>query len=49
MVNKYNLFILEVVKAWTDRAQKNPKRIHHHGYGTFVADGKKLMLKSKMR
>jgi flavin reductase (DIM6/NTAB) family NADH-FMN oxidoreductase RutF len=49
MVNKYNLFILEVVKAWTDRAQKNPKTIHHHGYGTFVADGKKLMLESKMR
>lgn len=49
MVNKYNLFILEVVKAWTDQEQKNPKTIHHHGYGTFVADGKMLKLKSKMR
>ena len=48
-VNKYNLFILEVLKAWTDPAQKNPKTIHHHGYGTFVVDGETIKLKSKMR
>jgi flavin reductase (DIM6/NTAB) family NADH-FMN oxidoreductase RutF len=49
LVNKYNLFILEVVKAWVDPAQTNPKTIHHHGYGTFVVDGKIIKLKSKMR
>jgi flavin reductase (DIM6/NTAB) family NADH-FMN oxidoreductase RutF len=49
MVNRYNLFILEVLKAWTDPAQKNPKTIHHRGYGTFVVDGKTIELKSKMR
>ena len=49
LVNKYNLFILEVLKAWRDPAQKNPKTIHHHGYGTFVADGETIKLKSKMR
>ncbi len=32
LVNKYNLFVLEVLKAWIDPAQKNPKTIHHHGY-----------------
>jgi flavin reductase (DIM6/NTAB) family NADH-FMN oxidoreductase RutF len=48
-VNRYNLFILEVLKAWTNPAQKNPKTIHHHGYGTFVVDGKTIKLKSKMR
>jgi flavin reductase (DIM6/NTAB) family NADH-FMN oxidoreductase RutF len=48
MVNRYNLFILEVLKAWTDPAQKNPKTIHHHGYGTFVVDGETIKLKSKM-
>ena len=48
-VNRYNLFILEVLKAWTDPAQKNPKTIHHHGYGTFVVDGKTIKLKSKMQ
>jgi flavin reductase (DIM6/NTAB) family NADH-FMN oxidoreductase RutF len=49
MVRRYNLFILEVLKAWTDPARKNPKTIHHHGYGTFVVDGKTIKLKSKMR
>jgi len=48
-VKKYNLFILEVLKAWTDPAQKNPKTIHHHGYGTFVVDGPTIKLKSRMR
>jgi len=49
LVNKYNLFILEVLKAWRDPAQKNPKTIHHQGYGKFVVDGKTITLKSKMR
>ena len=49
LVNKYNLFILEVLKAWIDPAQKNPKTIHHHGYGKFVVDGETLRLKSRMR
>jgi flavin reductase (DIM6/NTAB) family NADH-FMN oxidoreductase RutF len=48
-VNKYNLFILEVLKAWIDPAQKNPKTIHHRGYGTFVVDGDTITLKSRMR
>ena len=49
LVNKYNLFIVEVLKAWIDPAQKNPKTIHHHGYGKFVVDGETLRLKSRMR
>ena len=49
LVNRYNLFILEVLKAWIDPAQKNPKTIHHHGYGKFVVDGATINLKSKMR
>jgi flavin reductase (DIM6/NTAB) family NADH-FMN oxidoreductase RutF len=49
LVNTYNLFILEVLKAWRDPAQKNPKTIHHQGYGKFVVDGKTITLKSKMR
>ena len=48
-VNRYNLFILEVVAAWTDPAQKNPKTIHHHGYGRFVVDGRSIRLPSRMR
>jgi flavin reductase (DIM6/NTAB) family NADH-FMN oxidoreductase RutF len=48
LVNKYNLFVLEVLKAWTDPAQKNPKTIHHHGYGRFAVDGEMIKLKSRM-
>jgi flavin reductase (DIM6/NTAB) family NADH-FMN oxidoreductase RutF len=49
LVAKYNLFILEVVQAWIDPKQKNPKTIHHHGYGRFVVDGATIRLKSRMR
>lgn len=48
-VSKYNLFVLEVVKAWIDPSQKNPKTLHHRGYGTFVVDGPTITLKSRMR
>ena len=48
-VNRYNMFILEVVKAWIDPDQKRPKTIHHHGYGNFVVDGAAIRLKSHMR
>jgi flavin reductase (DIM6/NTAB) family NADH-FMN oxidoreductase RutF len=49
LVEKYNLFILEVLAAWIDPKQKTPKTIHHRGYGTFVVDGPAIKLKSKMR
>ncbi|MGC9954281.1 MAG: flavin reductase family protein [Rhizomicrobium sp.] len=49
LVNSYCLFILEVLKAWIDPAQKNPKTIHHRGYGTFAVDGETIRLKSRMR
>jgi flavin reductase (DIM6/NTAB) family NADH-FMN oxidoreductase RutF len=49
LVNKYNLFVLEVLKAWIDPAQKNPKTIHHRGYGSFAVDGEMIKLKSRMR
>jgi len=48
-VNRYGLFILEVLKAWTDPAQKNPKTIHHRGYGSFAVDGEIIKLPSRMR
>jgi flavin reductase (DIM6/NTAB) family NADH-FMN oxidoreductase RutF len=48
LVNSYGLFVLEVLKAWTDPKQKHPKTIHHRGYGTFVVDGEIIKLKSKM-
>ena len=49
LVKKYNLFVLEVLKALIDPAQRNPKTIHHRGYGTFVVDGATIKLKSRTR
>jgi flavin reductase (DIM6/NTAB) family NADH-FMN oxidoreductase RutF len=46
LVNKYGLFILEVQKAWIDPRQKNPKTIHHCGFGSFAVDGEIIKLKS---
>lgn len=48
LVKKFNLFILEVVKGWTDPKRKQRRMIHHNGDGTFVVDGKTLNLKKKM-
>jgi flavin reductase (DIM6/NTAB) family NADH-FMN oxidoreductase RutF len=47
LVNKFNIFILEVVKAWADPTHKHPKTIHHQGYGRFVVDGEMIKLKSR--
>ena len=49
LVNKYDLFLLQVVQAWTTQSPKRAKTIHHRGYGNFVVDGKVIALKSKMR
>ena len=49
LVKKYNLFILEALKAWIDPRQKNVKTIHHCGYGRFIVDGETIKLKSRMR
>jgi flavin reductase (DIM6/NTAB) family NADH-FMN oxidoreductase RutF len=35
LVKKYNLFILEVVKAWIDPSQPEPLTFHHQGHGKF--------------
>lgn len=49
LVKPFNLFIVEVLRAWRDAAPKNPKTIHHQGYGKFVVDGEVIKLNSKMR
>lgn len=49
LVARYDLFVLEVVKAWRDPKRKDPRTIHHHGYGRFAVDGEMIVLKSRMR
>jgi len=49
MVDKYCMFILEVMKAWIDRAKKNPRTMHHCGHGVFMVAGRLIKLPSKMK
>jgi flavin reductase (DIM6/NTAB) family NADH-FMN oxidoreductase RutF len=48
LVNKYNMFILKGVKAWSDRKRKERRTCHANGDGTFVVDGRTIDLKKKM-
>ncbi|HLP97356.1 MAG TPA: flavin reductase family protein [Sideroxyarcus sp.] len=48
MVNRYGFFVLEVVQAWVDPAQKNPRTLHHRGMGRFMVAGDTIKLPSKM-
>lgn len=48
-VNRYCLFVLEVVKAWIDPARKRPRTIHHLGKGAFMVAGRTIKLPSKMK
>lgn len=48
MVGRYDLFVLEVLKAWIDPAQTKPKTIHHIGNGGFVVDGEVIHFESRV-
>lgn len=45
----YELFILEVVKAWVDPSVKDPRTLHHRGHGEFMIAGETVLLPSKMK
>jgi flavin reductase (DIM6/NTAB) family NADH-FMN oxidoreductase RutF len=49
MATKYNLFILEVLKAWIDPSRKHTPTIHHLGKGSFMVAGKTIKLRSRMK
>ncbi len=46
---KYNLFVLEVLKAWVDASVRNPRTIHHRGGGVFMIAGRTVTLTSRMK
>jgi len=48
MVNKYAMFVLEVVKGWTDPRRKERRTFHANGDGTFVVNGRTVNLVKKM-
>jgi flavin reductase (DIM6/NTAB) family NADH-FMN oxidoreductase RutF len=49
LVNRYNFFVLEVVKAHIDPACDQPRTLHHQGRGNFMVAGETLKLPSRMR
>ena len=49
MVNRYNFFVLEVVKAWIDPKAKEPRTLHHRGGGHFMVAGKTLSTTSRIK
>ena len=49
LVDKYNFFIFEVVKARIARAPKNPTTLHYTGDGVFLQSGKVVSRKSHFR
>lgn len=49
LVEKYGIFILEVLKAWIAPGVKNPQTLHHRGKGTFMVAGETIKLASKMK
>ena len=48
-MNRYNFFVLEVVKAWIDPACKDPRTLHHRGRGAFMVAGETIRLASKAK
>ena len=47
LVNKYNFFILKVVKAWVDPIQRKPVPLHHQGKGVFLVNNKRIKVPFK--
>ena len=49
LMNRYNFFVLEVVKAWIDPCFKDPRTLHHRGSGRFMVAGETIKLRSRMK
>ena len=49
LIDRYNVFIWEVVKAHAPAAPKYPRTLHYHGGGVFMRAGKILNCRHKFR
>ncbi len=49
LIDKYNFFIFEIVKAQVARAPKHPRTIHYRGEGDFMISGKSLNMRKKFK
>jgi flavin reductase (DIM6/NTAB) family NADH-FMN oxidoreductase RutF len=49
LAEKYNFFVLRVLKAWIDPARRRARTIHHMGRGAFMVAGRRIRLPSRMK
>ena len=49
LVDKYNFFIFEVVKAHVAKSPKHPETLHYTGDGIFMVSGKIISRRSQFR
>jgi len=49
LIERYNFFIFEVMKAHAPRTPKYPKTIHYRGEGQFMVSGRALNLRRHFR
>ncbi|MFA7255621.1 MAG: flavin reductase family protein [Candidatus Omnitrophota bacterium] len=49
MADLYDLFIVEVVRAWIDPRQKNARTLHHRGKDVFWVSGKTVKIPNRMK
>ena len=49
LVQQYNFFIFEVVKAHVARSPRHPRTLHYTGDGEFMVAGKTITRRSKFR
>lgn len=49
LANKYNFFVVEVIRAHIDSPFRGVKTLHHMGEGLFMISGRKVQTRSKMK
>ncbi len=49
LVEKYNFFVFEVVKAHVAASPKHPQTLHYTGDGVFMVSGKVISRRSQFR
>jgi hypothetical protein len=49
LVNKYNFFIFQVMKASVATAPKYPRTVHYRGDGVFMVSGKEVSYRRRFK
>jgi flavin reductase (DIM6/NTAB) family NADH-FMN oxidoreductase RutF len=49
LIDRYNVFVWQVVKAHAPASPKYPKTLHYHGDGVFMLSGKRVSYRRKFR